>query len=49
MFIVQDQLYIQDEMSFLNNLRAGNHLTSRSTSLSNLHHPSESNLLRTNH
>ncbi len=35
-------------MSFLHNLRAGNHLTSRSTSLSKFPHHSESNLLRTN-
>ncbi|CAF4650252.1 unnamed protein product, partial [Rotaria magnacalcarata] len=45
---LQDQLYIQDEMSFLNSIRAGNHLSSRSTSLSNIHRHSETNLLRTN-
>ncbi|CAF3244284.1 unnamed protein product [Rotaria sp. Silwood2] len=45
---LQDQLYIEDEMSFINSLRAGNHLSSRSASLSNLHRHPETNLLRTN-
>ncbi|CAF0997189.1 unnamed protein product [Rotaria sordida] len=45
---LQDQLYIEDEMSFLNNLRTGNHLSTRSTSLSNLNRHPEMNLLRTN-
>ncbi|CAF3661727.1 unnamed protein product [Rotaria sp. Silwood1] len=45
---LQDQLYIEDEMSFLNSLRTGNHLSLRSASLSNLHRHPETNLLRTN-
>ncbi|CAF0907100.1 unnamed protein product [Adineta steineri] len=48
---LQDQLYIQDEMSFLNSLRTGNHLSTRNnnSNSSNLHRHSELNLLRTNH
>ncbi|CAF1250114.1 unnamed protein product [Adineta ricciae] len=47
---LQDQLYIQDEMSFLSSLRAANPLLPRTgTSNSNLHRHTDYNLLRTNH
>ncbi|UJR31447.1 hypothetical protein I4U23_018940 [Adineta vaga] len=47
---LQDQLYIQDEMSFLSSLRAGNPLLSRTgASHGNLHRLTDYNLLRTNH